>query len=336
MLSNRTLFQSWTIALTTMVCLSIHAAHAQSEVDDVHIQPRVQLHRPANLGESSTNTQAALVHKNVDLVLVPVTVTDGSDRLITGLDRSNFQVYEGKQQQEIKHFSSEDAPVSIGIILDVSGSMDTKIERARQAVMEFLKISNPQDEFFLITFADAPILMQDFTQSADDVQNRLLLTNAKGRTSLLDAIYLGMGKMKEAKYPRKALLIISDGGDNRSRYSEKEVKSSVKEADVLVYSIGIFDRDFQTPEELLGPQLLTEISEVTGARCYTLDDPKYLPQITQHIGIELRNQYVLGYRPAASPHDGKWRKIKVKLRAPRKLAVGHVGARTGYYATTDY
>jgi Ca-activated chloride channel family protein len=232
------------------------------------------------------------------------------DRVVVGLDQRNFELYEGKQPQKIKHFFSEDGPVSVGVILDMSGSMKTTIERARKAVEEFLKAANPQDEFFLITFADRPHVVQDFTQKAEDIQAGLLYTTPKGPTALLDAIYMGVDKMKEAKYQRRALLLIWDGGDNYSRYTDNEVKALTKEAAVLIYSVGIFDRDFASREELLGPALLTEISEVTGARCYTLDDSKYLPVVTRHIGVQLRNQYVLAYRPNNTKDDGKWREMK--------------------------
>src|SRR5258708_14260241 len=213
----------------------------------------------------------------------------------------------------------------------MSGSMETKIERAREAVQEFLEASNPQDEFFLITFADTPHVVRDFTQKAEDLQERLLYTKPKGPTSLLDAIYMGVDKMKEAKYQRKALLVISDGGDNHSRYTEREVKSLTKEADVLIYSVGIFDREFATREELLGPALLTKISEVTGARCCTLDDSTYLPMITRHIGVQLRNQYVLGYLPTNAKDDGKCRKIKGKFTLlPKSRPRLNVHAKTAY------
>jgi Ca-activated chloride channel family protein len=151
-----------------------------------------------------------------------------------------------------------DAPISVGVILDVSGSMGTKIEKAREAVVALLQASNPEDEFFLMTFADTPTLAHDFTQDINELQSALLLTRPKGRTCLLDAIYLAVQKMTKARYSRAALVIVSDGGDNQSRYTEKDVKSLVKEANVLVYSIGIFDREFATREELLGPQLLSE------------------------------------------------------------------------------
>src|ERR1700736_4991729 len=310
----------------------IQEAHAQSEMSPVHIEPRVRSSPSAKFGDNSSNT----IRTRVDLVLVPVTITDGMDRVVVGLDQRNFQLYEGKQPQEIKHFFSEDGPVSIGVILDISGSMKTKIERAREAVDEFLKAANPQDEFFLITFADRPHVVQDFTQKTEDIQEGLLYTKPKGPTALLDAIYMALDKMKEAKYQRRALLLISDGGDNHSRYTEKEVKSLTKEANVLIYSVGIFDREFASREEFLGPALLSELSEVTGARCYTLDDSRYLPSITRHIGVQLRNQYVLGYRPNIAQDDGKWRKIKVKLtQLPRSLPQLRVYAKKGYYAPSQ-
>lgn len=317
------------LAAFAFISLEVPLARAQNEMSNVHIEPRIQSRLTSNIADLHLNT----IRTKVDLVLVPVTVTDTMNRVVVGLERGNFQLYEGKQSQEIKHFSTEDAPVSLGIILDVSGSMETKIDRAREAVMKLLESSNPQDEFFLITFSDAPHLAQDFTQQIGDIQQQLLFTRPKGSTSLLDAIDLGLDKMKDAKYARKAMLLISDGGDNHSRHSQRDVKARVKESDVLLYSVGIFDRQFPTMEERLGPELLTEISEVTGARCYTLDNPNNLPIITEHIGVELRNQYVLAYRPDGPKDDGKWRKIKVKLTLlPKSVPQLNVRARTGYYA----
>src|SRR4030081_1314763 len=192
------------LVLAVFLCPGIQAAHAQSEMSPVHIEPRVRSNTFAKFNDRSSNT----IRTRVDLVLVPVTVTDGMDRVVVGLDQKNFQLYEGKQAQEIEHFFSEDGPVSIGVILDISGSMKTKIERAREAVQEFLKAANPQDEFFLITFADRPQVVQDFTQKLEDIQEGLLYTKPKGPTALLDAIYMALDKMKEAKYQRRALLLI--------------------------------------------------------------------------------------------------------------------------------
>jgi len=263
------------------------------------------------------------------------TVTDPMNRLVTGLDKENFQIYEGKEQQDVRPFSSEDAPISLGVIFDMSGSMSSKIERAREAVKEFFKTANPQDEFFMIAFSDKPREISDFTQSVEDVEGKLLFTIPKGRTALLDAIYLGISKMREAKYPKKALLIISDGGDNHSRYTEGEIKSLIKEADVMVYSIGLYDQFLPTEEERLAPALLNDISEISGGRAFTIDNPNDLADVATKIGIELRNQYVLGYRPRNPGHDGKWHKIKVKLLPPKGLPPLHVYAKTGYYASTQ-
>ena len=291
---------------------------------------------PSISNSSSTQllggTYMHVIKQDVNLVLVPVSVTDLNQRLVTGLQRENFQVFEGKKAQEIKHFSSEDAPVSVGIIVDSSGSMSDKIDRVREAVNQFCDAANLEDEFFMITFADEPHLAVDFTNDPHEIQKELVFMQPKGRTSLLDAVYLGMEKMKEAKYSKKALLIISDGGDNHSRYSEHDVKGAVKEADVMIYSIGTFDRFVPTEEEFRGPGLLSEITEPTGGRSFFLEQPSQMPAVAHHIGTELRTQYVIGYRPQSAPKDGKWHKISVKLRLPKKLAFLHVRAKSGYYA----
>jgi Ca-activated chloride channel family protein len=334
------------ITLIALNFLMLPSAFAQSaDVEDVHIAPRIDPDKPVTKIPEKITEESAIVDtvqahlptlkSKVDLVLVPVTVTDPMNRLVTGLDKENFEVFEGKEREVVRHFSSEDAPISLGVIFDMSGSMSSKIERAREAVIEFFKTANPQDEFFLITFADKPEEVSDFTQSIDDLQGKLIYTVPKGRTALLDAIYLGISKMRQARYPKKALLIISDGGDNHSRYTEGEIKSLVKEADVMVYSIGIYDHYFQTEEERLGPQLLGDISELSGGRSFTIDNPNDLSDVATKIGIELRNQYVLGYRPKNPGHDGKWHKIKVKLLPPKGLPPLHVYAKTGYYASSQ-
>jgi len=321
-----------TLVFTSVPC----ALWAQSPVDDVHVTPRIQ--PPVvekQIMDPSLRTHTKPLKVDVDLVLVPVTITDPMNRLVTGLDKENFTLFEGKDRQDIRHFSSEDAPVSLGVIFDMSGSMSSKIERAREAVIEFFKAANPQDEFFMITFADKPEEISDFTQSIEDIQGKLVYTIPKGRTALLDAIYLGVSKMRQARYPKKALLIISDGGDNHSRYTESEIRSVVKEADLLIYAIGIYDRYMATPEEQLGPSLLSDLTELTGGRAFTIDNPNDLADVATKIGIELRNQYVLGYRPNNPGHDGKWRKIKVKLLPPKGLPPLRVYAKTGYYAPTE-
>ncbi len=272
------------------------------------------------------------IRVDVNLVLVPVIVTDPSNRLVTGLERQDFFVFENNAQQKIKSFSSEDAPVSIGIIFDLSGSMTDKINRARNSIIEFLHTANPQDEFFVIGFNDRPELVEDFTPDVDNIEARLMTLRPGRLTALLDAIYFGLNKMKQAAYPRKALLVVSDGGDNRSRYTESEVRAAVRESDVQIYSIGIFDQYAPTHEEQVGPALLQDISGETGGQLFRVDNVADMEDIATKISAELRNEYVLGYTPEDAKRDGKWRRLKVKLVPPPGLPQLTIHARTGYYA----
>ena len=335
-------------AVACVVCMLPVSASAQADVNQVHVAPReAQGPNPANAGRetakvgdeplvpASLNSHVRPLKVAVDLVLVPVTITDPLNRLVTGLEKENFELFEGSSKEDIKSFSSEDAPVSLGVVFDSSGSMANKIDRAKDAVIEFFKTANPQDEFFMIEFSDEPEVVNDFTSSVEEIQNKLVFTGPRKRTALLDAIYMGVSKMRQAKYPKKALLIISDGGDNHSRYTEGEIKALVKEADVMIYAIGIYDRYASAVEERLGPQLLSDITELTGGRAFTIDNPNDLGDVATKIGVELRNQYVLGYRPAKVVRDGKWRKIKVKLLPPKGLPPLKVYARTGYYAPAE-
>jgi Ca-activated chloride channel family protein len=276
-----------------------------------------------------------MLHMDVDLALINVTVTDPYNRLVTGLDTDNFRVFEDNIEQEVVTFSAEDVPISIGVIFDFSGSMANKVAKAREAALQFFKTANPQDEFFLVSFNERAELTSSFTNSVEDLQSRMMLTVPKGRTALLDAIYLGLSQMRGARNAKRALLILSDGGDNHSRYNESDIKRLVKEADTQLYAIGIFDplsyRN-RTPEELNGPSLLSEVTEMTGGRVFAVEKLEELPDIASKIGMELRNQYVLGYRPSNKTHDARWRKVKIKLRAPKGLPPLSVYSKTGYYA----
>ncbi len=274
------------------------------------------------------------IQVDVALALVSVSVTDPYNRLVTGLDKENFQVYEDGVSQEITHFSSEDVPISIGVIFDMSGSMSDKVDKAREAAVQFFKTANPNDEFFLVSFNDRAELTSTFTTSVEDLQNRMMYTSAGGRTALLDAIYLGLSQMRGAHNAKRALLIISDGGDNHSRYTEADIRNFVKEADCQLYAIGVFDSNDmdRTTEERYGPTLLSELADLTGGRTFPVSSLNDLPDIASKIGMELRNQYVLGYKPSDIRHNGTWRKIKVKLIPPRGLPPLNVYAKTGYYA----
>ncbi|HEV2494915.1 MAG TPA: VWA domain-containing protein [Terriglobia bacterium] len=277
----------------------------------------------------------APIQVDVNLVLLNVTVTDLYERVITGLDRDNFRVFDEKVEQEVVSFSTEDTPVSVGVIFDSSGSMAAKIQKSKEAVAQFFKTSNPQDEFLLINFNERFKLVSGFTSKFEDLENSLLGVKAGGRTALLDAIYLGLNEMKKASTNRKALLVISDGGDNYSRYADKDIKQAVKEADVQLYAVGIFEplaSRARTTEEANGPELLAELSRVSGGRMFSVEDPNELPDIVEKISIELRSQYVVGYKPSNLVRDGRWRRVKVKLTPPKGLPPLQVYARTGYYA----
>ncbi len=268
----------------------------------------------------------------MNLVLVPVTVTDPLNRLVTGLERQDFFVYENNALQKLKSFSSEDAPVSIGIIFDLSGSMTDKINRARNSILEFLRTANPQDEFFVIGFNDRPELITDFTSNVDNIESRLLTVKPGHRTALLDAIYFGLNKMKQAKNERKALLVVSDGGDNRSRYTESEVRRWCASPMCRFIPLASSTSTRRRAKSNWGLFLLHDVSEETGGQLFRVDDLADMADIATKISAELRNQYVLGYRSDDAKRDGKWRKLKVKLVPPEGLPQLTVHARTGYYA----
>ena len=277
----------------------------------------------------------ARLRVDVNLVQVPATVTDPMNRLVTGLEKENFTVSDNNVPQTIRYFSTEDAPITIGVVFDLSGSMTTKFTRARKALTEFLRTSNPQDEFFVVGFNDRPSVIVDYTSDVDDVEARMVMLKPENRTALIDAVYLGVDHLRQARYDRKALLIISDGGDNRSRYTQNELERVVREAGIQIYSIGIFDNYAPSPEEQMGPELLKEICEMTGGRLFTVSNPNDLEDIAERISAELRNQYVLAYSPTEPKHDGSWRKLRVRLTPPPGLPLLTVHFREGYYAPSQ-
>lgn len=275
------------------------------------------------------------IRVDTTLVLINVTVTTPLNQVVTGLERDHFRLFEDKVEQSVTQFSSEDAPLSVGLVFDISGSMGAKLHKARQAAAQFFKTANPEDEFFLVQFSDRPRMVMEFTRQIEEIQNRLAFSEARGRTALLDALYMSMDEMKKARNPRKAILVLSDGGDNSSRYTQSEIKNLVREADVQVYAIGIFEPIHargRTAEELAGPSLLSELAEQTGGRHFPVENINELPDIAAKIGIELRNQYVLGYTPTNQSRDGKYRRVRVKLVQPRGLPPLRAAYRMGYYA----
>jgi Ca-activated chloride channel family protein len=277
---------------------------------------------------------------NVDstLVLIPATVTDRLNRFVLGLQRQDFHLYEDGAEQTIAHFSGEDVPLSVGIAFDTSGSMGDKLRLSRQAVVQFLKTMNPQDEAFLVEFSDKAQLAVGFTSQVEDIENKLMSVQPGGLTAMLDAGEIALREMKKAKNPRKAVLIVSDGGDNNSRYSASELELLVREADVQIYAMGVFEPTIFLPltkEEVSGPRLLSELAEQTGGRAFSASDPNDLPSVAARVGIELRNQYVLAYSPKNQNKDGKFRRVEVKIAEPAGLPDLKVRWRTGYYAPSQ-
>ncbi len=301
--------------------------------EQVNIQPRVRLHTP-----EADHPRNASIRVETNEVHIPVTVTDPLNRFVTGLEREHFKVFEDKIEQKVTYFSSEDAPISIGLVFDTSGSMGPKLQKSRQAVVQLMKTANPEDEFLLVSFSERPELVAPLTHDTEEIQNRLTFVQSKGRTALLDGVYLALNEMKKAHNPRKALVVISDGGDNSSRYTESEIKNLVREADVQIYAIGIFEpitARGRTPEEAAGPSLLNEIAEQTGGRAFPVENVNELPDVAARIGIELHNQYVLGYAPTNGEKDGKYRHVQVKLVQPKGLPPLRAFWRLGYYAPTQ-
>jgi Ca-activated chloride channel homolog len=277
------------------------------------------------------------------LVLVPVSVTDPSNRYVLGLAKEDFHLFEDDVEQKVTHFSNEDAPLSIGLLVDTSGSMGAKLDTSRRAVSEFLKTLNASDEAFLVQFSDQAQLAVPLTSDARAIESSMTTATSGGLTALLDAVNLGLQQMKRAKNPRKALLVISDGGDNNSRYTATQISDLVREADVQIYAMGVFEPSLSFglgggklgTAEMDGPRLLSAIAEQTGGRALAATNLRELPGIAERIGIELRNQYVLAYTPQNPGHDGKYRKIEVKLQQPKALPALKARWRLGYYAPSE-
>jgi Ca-activated chloride channel homolog len=324
---------------TPLVLLALCLFTATAPADDKSSSAAAPVNEePSRVTVRKPDIHAAPLLVDVNMVVVNVTVTDPFDRIVTGLDRANFQVYDEKVEQQIASFSTEDAPISVGLIFDSSGSMGDKIQKSKEAALQFFKTSNPMDEFMLINFSDEPNLIAGFTSKFENLQDRLLFVKSGGKTALLDAIYLGLSEMKKATTNRKTLLVISDGGDNHSRYTENDIRRAVKESDVQIYAVGIFEplsSRARTPEEAGGPPLLAELAEVSGGRMFSVEDSSELADIAEKISIELRNQYVIGYHPSNLVRDGRWRRIRVKLNPPWGLPPLQVYSRTGYYAPTQ-
>ncbi len=272
------------------------------------------------------------------VVLINATVLDRHDRPIRGLTRQHFRVFEGQAEQSIAYFSEEETPLSLAVIFDVSGSMQGKIAQMRATVDAVLKGANAQDEFSLITFADRPQFAAGWRTNAEELQNRLLLASAHGPTALLDALAAGLAQMKGARNPRKALLVLSDGGDNHSRASEREVLRSLEETGVQIYAVDSAGPSvFRTrsPEEFTEPDLLERLCDSAGGRYFQVDGKRELEAAAEQISRELRWQYVIGYVPAGSANDGRFHHVRVQVKPAEGTPKVTVFWRRGYRAAGD-
>lgn len=286
--------------------------------------PRVEIKpRAASAARSADNTPR--IYLDVKLVLVPVSVTDKMDRPFRGLQKENFRIKDEGEEQEITTFSSEDAPVSVGVIFDASSSMRGKMKESREAVDRFLNTAMPEDEFFLLKFNDRPEQLSSFTTDTEDIRGLLRGVYATGWTALLDALYTGVQGMRKAGNSRKALLVLSDGGDNNSRYNELEIKDLVRESDVRIFAISIED----------GSRLLKNLAKESGGRAFRVRKLKQLNEVIAKVSADMRSQYVLGYTPKKLNADGKYHKVKVEVIPPPGTPRLRIAWKRGYYAPAD-
>lgn len=290
---------------------------------------------PSAASQTSARAPQASFRADSNLVVIPVSVSDTSNRFVLGLRKEDFKLLDNGVEQPVAHFSGEDVPLSIGLAFDASGSMDYKMTTSRDAATLFLKTLNPDDEAFLVEFNDKVDLSVGFTAHPQEIRTALQKVQPSGLTALLDAVRFALNEMKNAKNPRKAIVIISDGGDNHSTYTPAQIEALVREADVEIYAMGVFDPLLSlalTPEEVTGPRLLSEIAMQTGGRAFAASMPGDLPSIAARIAVELRNQYVLGYYPRDQVKDGKYHTVEVKLTQPPGMPPLKTHWRQGYYA----
>ena len=310
-------------ALLALPC-TLAFAFQQAPDGPIGIIPR-SIPRPAS--------PSPILRVDSSLVLIPVRVTTADGASVTNLKKDDFELFEDGVKQTITHFAQDDAPISAGVLLDISGSMRNKMEKASEAATEFFRFANPQDEFFLVEFNGRARLAAPFTRDWAGIADKIAAAKPSGMTAMLDAIHLAIAQMKHASYNRKALVVVSDGGDNFSRRNLRELKETLIESDVQVYSLGVFDRDYSvkhTREERNGPSLLDQVALDTGGRTFPVSLDA-LPRIGEQIALELRNQYVLGYSPAIPVTDGKYRRVNLKLAAPAENEL-RTYYRKGYYA----
>jgi Ca-activated chloride channel family protein len=306
--------------------IAIAADDGPVSLRTVRLRPAAALPGP---GIPATGVPNRDIRVNVNMVLVPVSVMDGYGRSVTGLQPENFRVAEGTRDIPIASFGQQDQPITVGLIFDCSSSMQSKFRIARQAPQELFQQLNPEDESFLITVSDKAELKGPLTSEFEELQNSLIFTHPAGTTSLIDGIYMGLQQIRKSHNPRKALVVVSDGGENNSRYTLRELENIAIESDTQIFATGLYD-DPRTREEAEGPALMTELCGRTGGANFIIKDVSVLHDAMGKIGVTLHNQYVLGYYPPDGK-TGKYRKIQVRLLVPTGLPPLRIHARAGYY-----
>jgi Ca-activated chloride channel family protein len=309
-----TLFVCAVLACSGFLCPSGNAAEQEAKL-------AVRAHK----AETASSGRVPSIRADVSLILVPVSVTDASDRPITVLPKESFRLLEDGVEQSIVSFSREEAPVSMGLLFDTSGSMKNRLAASMEAIRYVFQTTMRGDEFFVVQFADQAKALGGFTPAPDEIQRRLGLVEAKGWTALLDALALGTNQMKRAKNRRRVLLVLSDGNDNNSRFSETEIRNMVVEADVRVYAVALGYR----------PRVLRQLADETGGKVLVAQNMAELPDVVQRLSAEIRSQYLLGYSSNNPNNDGKYRKVRVEVVGPTGLPHLNTTWRRGYYAPSE-
>jgi Ca-activated chloride channel family protein len=283
------------------------------------------------------NQQPFVIRERTELVNLTVTVTDRNGRAVAGIAQRDIEVYEDKVKQKIEHYSADDAPISAGVVFDVSGSMRDKLEQARNALKAFVQTSHAEDDFFLVGFNRRANLLAEFCDG-EGLGRRLNVVGAQGETALYDAVYLGVEKVQQGRHRRRALLIISDGQDNASRYTLDQLRQRLKESGVQLYCIGVgrpsLNEKAERQREMRGQMILDDIARLTGGRAFFVNSASELEEAAARVALELRHQYSLGYTPTNQRHDGRWRKIQVRINRSAWMPELNVRAREGYYAAS--
>ena len=287
------------------------------------------------LAANSLGAQEPIV-VNTDLVTFRATVTDSKGNYVLGLEKDAFTIQDNNSLQKITAFSNEDTPISVAVVFDVSGSMsEEKIEQAKQALAGFIQTSHPLDEFFLVGFNSQARLLFDRSRDGDAVLAKFTYFHTGGNTALYDALYLGLEKVNHGTYPRRAILLITDGEDNNSRYSFREIRRGLQESDVSVYTIGIRAGFLHTSASIAAEIDLRNLAKISGGETFFPGDPREMDEAFERIALELRHQYSIAYRPDDSALDGKWHRLKIRVT---QRDGGHqlvVRSKEGYYATNS-